>query len=72
METFLEDKFSELDELGGIPIIKDNCEDLFENWCSSLDVSDMIEYADEYAEQIEKEMLDLLDVKVSEIKQKYV
>lgn len=69
MEQFLEDKFSEFDEIGGMPIIEDNCEDMFENWSSGLDVQELIEYADEYAEQVRKEMQDLMDLKLKENKQ---
>ena len=31
-EKKLQDHFIEEREYGGIPIMKDNCEDLFENW----------------------------------------
>ena len=69
MEQFLQDKFNEFDEIGGMPIIEDNCEDMFENWSSRLDVQELIEYADEYAEQVRKEMQDLMDLKLKENKQ---
>lgn len=72
-EQFLEDKFSEFDEIGGMPIIEDNCEDMFENWSSGLDVQELIEYADEFAdevrEEMKKEMQDLMDLKLAEQKE---
>jgi len=36
-ETWLEEFFIELDEVDGVPITKDNVEDLFDNWLSELD-----------------------------------
>ena len=69
MEQFLENKFAEFDEIGGMPIIEDNCEDMFENWSSGLDVQELIEYADEYAEEVRKEMQVLMDLKLQEQKE---
>ncbi len=28
-------------ELGGMPVTKDNCEDLFQIWCEGLDLEDV-------------------------------
>ncbi len=50
-EKFLQDYFIEINEYGGIPITKDNCEDLFENWLSSLDGDDWIEKANLYGQK---------------------
>lgn len=49
-------KFSDMGELGGIPIMKDNCEDLFSSWTESMDVSDVFEYAEEYGKAIYKSL----------------
>lgn len=47
-EKYLEDIFIQKGELGGIPIVKDNCEDLFENWLGKLDASELIELGNDY------------------------
>lgn len=47
-ELFLQDKFSEFEEIDGIPITKDNCEDLFSNWCESLDAQELIDFGEEH------------------------
>mgnify|MGYP001615681130 CR=1 FL=1 len=46
-ESFLKDKFHDLREVGGTPIIKDNFEDLFSRWLEQLDGNDIMEYAEE-------------------------
>jgi len=43
-EEELQSIFMEQREIGGIPIIKDNCEDLFENWLESLTLMDLEKY----------------------------
>lgn len=43
-EEELQTIFMEEREIGGIPIMKDNCEDLFENWLESLTVMDLEKY----------------------------
>lgn len=48
-EQFLQDKFIDEGEYGGVPIIKDNCEDLFERWLENLDTDQWIELGDEFA-----------------------
>lgn len=48
-EEFLQNKFMNLREIGGMPITKDNYEDMFSSWLENRDISDMIDYADEYA-----------------------
>lgn len=52
---FLEDRFMELDEIGGRAITKDNFEDMAENWFSQLDVDELIKYGDEYGKLVAKE-----------------
>ena len=47
-ESFLQDKFMDLREIGGRPIIKDNAEDMFDNWLEQLDGQEYIDFADEY------------------------
>lgn len=51
-QDFLQDKFNELDEIGGMPITKDNFESMSENWFERLDVSELIEYGEEYGRLI--------------------
>jgi hypothetical protein len=43
-EEILQAKFMEEKEIGGIPITKDNCEYLFENWLGSLSLLTLEEY----------------------------
>lgn len=41
-EQKLQDYFiNEVQELGGMGITKDNCEDLFQMWCEGLDLEDI-------------------------------
>ena len=51
MEKFLEEKFMEEREIGGMAITKDNYESLFESWSENLDGSEWIELAQEYADK---------------------
>jgi len=61
-EEFLQNEFMKLREIGGMPITKDNSEDLFENWVSNLYASEIGEYAEEWGKQnIEKLLLDFSD-----------
>lgn len=48
-ENKLQEYFVGLGEVGGIPIIKDNCEDMFENWLGSvsLEVLEKVLYGNE-------------------------
>lgn len=46
-EDFLEDKFMDLREIGGMPIMKDNAEDMFSIWLEQLDVSEVMDFAEE-------------------------
>ena len=47
-ESWLQDYFIGLREVGGVPIIKDNCEDLFESWLENKDIQEIIDLGDEY------------------------
>ena len=40
-EEKLQNYFMSYGEFGGIPIVKDNCEELFENWSSSLSMENI-------------------------------
>lgn len=54
-EEFLEEKFMDLREIGGMPITKDNYEDLYDSWCSKLDMQELIDFADKYGKLVEYE-----------------
>lgn len=54
-ESFLQEKFIGTLEYRGMPITKDNCEDLFDVWLQDLDANDMIELAEEYGKAIYKQ-----------------
>jgi hypothetical protein len=47
-EEFLEDKFNDLREIDGMPVTKDNYEDMAEHWFEQLDVQELINYGEEY------------------------
>jgi hypothetical protein len=47
-EEFLQEIFMNLREIGGMPITKDNYEDLYSSWCEQLDVQELIDYAEFY------------------------
>jgi hypothetical protein len=51
-EQFLESKFDDLREIGGMPITKDNCEDLASTWFENLDVQELIDYGEEYGKYV--------------------
>lgn len=40
-EKVLQEYFNNLGEYGGIPITKDNCDSLFENWSGTLSKEDI-------------------------------
>ena len=46
----------DLREIGGVPIMKDNAEDMFDNWMQGLDVDEWLELGDEYGDEIRKEL----------------
>lgn len=45
---WLEGKFIDMNEIGGMPITKDNCESMFEGWLENQDREEMEEWADRY------------------------
>ena len=47
-EDFLEERFIELREIGGIPIMKDNVEGMFDAWLSGMDGEDYMSWGDLY------------------------
>jgi len=47
-EDYLKEWFIGLNEYGGVPITKDNCEDLFENYLASLDGEEYIKLAEAF------------------------
>lgn len=51
-EDFLGEMFTGFGEVGGVPIIKDNFEGLFDSWLSTLDSSELIELADSYGQSM--------------------
>ena len=49
-EYFLQDEFMDLREIGGVPIMKDNAEDMFDSWMQGLDVDEWLELGDKYGD----------------------
>ena len=45
-EQYLQEWFIKQNEFGGIPITKDNCEDLFEQYTENLDGGQWTEFAE--------------------------
>jgi hypothetical protein len=61
-EKWLEEKFDENDEIGGMPITKDNCEDMFDSWLQNLDVQELIDFGESYGKYVAKETtLNIID-----------
>jgi hypothetical protein len=63
-EAFLQEHFIGMNEYGGIPIMKDNCEDLFENWLDGnmQEVIDLAEvWLDYQKKEIKKSAEELID-----------
>ena len=56
-QQFLEDKFMDLEEIGGMPITKDNYESMSESWFENLDVQELIDYGEEYGKYVAYETL---------------
>jgi len=50
-QEYLEEKFSEELEIGGVPITKDNYEAMNDNWMSDLDVQEVIDLAEEWGQK---------------------
>lgn len=66
-EQFLEEKFDELGEIGGMPITKDNCEDMLDSWFQQLDVQELINYGEEYGRYVAYETASDIQDKVATI-----
>jgi hypothetical protein len=49
---WLEGKFIDQGEVGGIPITKDNCEDMFENYLEALDPQNIMDFATNYGQEM--------------------
>ena len=49
-EEFLQEGFIKLNEVGGVPITKDNCENMFEVWLEELQIDYLIKFADMYGQ----------------------
>lgn len=47
-EKFLEEHFISFREVGGVPIMKDNFEDMFSSYLESLEIEDLIKLGDLY------------------------
>ena len=50
-ESWLEEKFINTNEVDGVPITKDNCEDLFSNYLTDLDTQEIIDLANKFGEE---------------------
>lgn len=50
-EQYLLERFMDLREVDGVPIIKDNCEDMFDSWLAQLDGNEYMEYAQIWGEK---------------------
>lgn len=65
-EEWLQEIFSDLGEIGGVPIMKDNCEDMFDGWLANHDVNEMIEHGENYGKylraEFEKELLKIREI----------
>lgn len=53
-ESYLEEKFNEELEIGGVPITKDNYEAMSDRWFESLDVQEVIDLAEEWGKTLIK------------------
>ncbi len=42
-------------EIGGIPITKDNYEDLFDGWFMELDQNDLLDYGEAFGKKVYKQ-----------------
>lgn len=51
-QEYLEEKFSEELEIGGVPITKDNYESMSDNYMSDLDVQEVIDLAEEWGKTL--------------------
>ena len=51
-ESWLEEKYIKQNEDGGVPITKDNVEDMFERYLESLDTQELMDLATSYGNYI--------------------
>jgi len=65
-EQFLEEQFIERLEYNGIPIIKDNCDDLFGGWLEECDKQEIIDLAEKWCKEMKEEILNDVN-KIGEI-----
>ncbi len=47
-ESWLEERFIEKLEVNGVPITKDNCEDMFSSYLENLDTQEVMDLAQEW------------------------
>lgn len=66
-QEFLEEKFMDLREVGGMPITKDNYESMSESWFSNLDVQEVIDFGDEYGKYVAYETASDISDKITTI-----
>ena len=66
-QEFLEDKFMDLREIGGIPITKDNYESISESWFEGLDVQELIDFGEEYGRLVAYETASNISDKITTI-----
>lgn len=64
-QQFLEEKFNENDEIGGMSITKDNCEDMLDVWFQNLDVQEIIDFGEEYQKYVVYETLSDIGDKIT-------
>jgi hypothetical protein len=64
-QEFLEDKFMDLREIGGMPITKDNYESMSETWFENLDVQELIDFGEEYGKYVAYETASDISDKVT-------
>jgi hypothetical protein len=50
-EQYLSEMFVGFNEIGGVPITKDNFETMFNAWLQSLDIDKWLELGQEYGEE---------------------
>jgi hypothetical protein len=66
-QDFLEDKFNDLREIGGMPITKDNFESMIETWFENLDVQELIDFGEEYGRLVAYETASDIGDKITTI-----
>jgi len=56
-EEYLQEVFNREREIGGIPITKDNCEDMFDSWMQGFDVQEWLDYGIDYSRNLKEIIL---------------